>query len=67
MNLSDAQVLLSFDIPSDLSDSERVMGVISILEKLKTEHEPKLKSALIQGAQQLLHGNTLVSTTVPRL
>ena len=54
MNLSDAQVLLSFDIPSDLSDSERVMGVISILNKLKNEYDPKIKSALVQGAQQLL-------------
>ena len=65
MKLSDALVLISFDIPLHLSDSERVMGVISILEKLETEHDPKVKSALIQGAHQLLRGNRPVSTTVP--
>jgi hypothetical protein len=32
VNLGDRHVIVSFDIQSELTDSERVMGVISILK-----------------------------------
>jgi hypothetical protein len=54
MNLGDGHVIVSFDMQRDMTDSERIMRILSILARLEAEQDSIIRSALIQGAQQLL-------------